>query len=96
MQPQERKIVDMRIPLTWLLSSAVAILMTLGATLWNIAQQTNKIDQLIISNAKLEKRFDERDVRIDAVRDKNFELERKYENLRTRMENLERNKADHK
>lgn len=93
METEERKIVDMRIPLTWLLSAAGVILMTLVTTLWSIAQQTNKLDQLIVSNAKLEKRLDERDIRIDSVRDKNFALERTIEGLVIRVDSLERSRS---
>lgn len=82
----------MRVPLSWLLSSAATILVTLGATLWNIAGQSNKLDQLIITNQKLEKRLDDRDTRIDSLRDKIFGLERASDNLTLRIDTLERAK----
>lgn len=87
---QPNRVVDMRIPLHWLLTSAGAILVTLSATLWNIAGQSNKLDQLIVTNAKLEKRLDDRDVRLDALRDKIFSLERAFDNATLRLEALER------
>lgn len=88
----DRQFVDMRVPLSWLLSSAATILVTLGATLWNIAGQSNKLDQLIITNQKLEKRLDDRDTRIDSLRDKIFGLERASDNLTLRIDTLERAK----
>jgi septal ring factor EnvC (AmiA/AmiB activator) len=82
----------MRVPLPWLLSSAAAVMMALGATLWNVAGQSNKLDQLIVTNQKLEKRLDDRDTRIDNLRDKIFALERSNDNLTLRLDTLERAK----
>jgi CII-binding regulator of phage lambda lysogenization HflD len=89
--PREpERIVDMRIPLHWMLSTAGAILVTLCITLWNIAGQSNKLDQLIIANAKLEKRLDDRDVRVDALRDRISAVERATDALAVRVDNIER------
>lgn len=85
----ELRMVDMRIPLPWLISTAGAILATLAVTLWNIAGQTNKLDQLIVANAKLEKRLDDRDLRVDALRDKLFSVERDHDALLLRIQALE-------
>jgi hypothetical protein len=90
----EQRVVDMRIPLHWLLSSAAAILLTLAATLWNIAGQSNKLDQLIITNAKMEKRLDDRDTRIDTLRDKMFTYERNLDSVQMRLEALERRASE--
>jgi hypothetical protein len=87
---EPERIVDMRIPLTWLISTAGAILITLATTLWNIAAQSNKLDTLIAANAKLEKRFDDRDVRLDVMRDRMSALERAADALAVRVENMER------
>lgn len=84
------RIVDMRIPLHWMLSTAGVILVTLATTLWNIAAQSNKLDQLIEANNKLEKRLDDRDVRIDVLRDRVSQLERAADTRAVRLENLER------
>jgi cell division protein FtsB len=86
----------MRIPLHWMLTTAGAILVTLGVTLWNIAGQSNKLDQLIITNAKLEKRLDDRDARVDALRDKVFSTERAIDTLNLRLAALERAQPAHK
>lgn len=86
----DRRIIDMSIPLTWLLSTAAVILCTFATTLWNIAAQSNKLDQLIAANAKLEKRLDDRDLRVDAMRDRIGALERAVDALTVRMETAER------
>lgn len=91
------RIVDMRIPLHWLLSTAGTILVTLAVTLWNIAAQSNKLDVLIEANAKLEKRLDDRDIRLDVLRDRVSQLERAADARAVRLENLERTvNANHK
>ena len=86
----DRRIIDMSIPLTWLLSTAAVILCTFATTLWNIAAQSNKLDQLIAANAKLEKRLDDRDLRVDALRDRISSLERALDALTVRVETTER------
>ena len=89
----EPHVFDMKIPLTWLLSSAAAVLFTLGATLWNIAGQSSKLDQLILNGGKLEKRLDDRDTRIDGLRDKINVIERVDDNLTLRIEAIERTRS---
>lgn len=89
-EPRETRIVDMRIPLHWMLSTAGAILVTLAMTLWNIAGQSSKLDQLIIANAKMEKRLDDRDARIDVLRDRLSQVDRALDALGLRIEVLER------
>lgn len=85
------------VPLHWLLSSGASILVTLGVTLWNIAGQSNKLDQLLGSNTKMEKRQDDRDARIDALRDKQFTYERNLDAIQLRLDMLERMRAaEHK
>jgi len=91
-QPTTRRYVDMRISLTWMLSAATTVMMTLGVTLWNIAGQSNKLDQLIMTNTKMEKRLDDRDTRIDTLRDKINSLERASDNAAMRLDTLERSR----
>ncbi len=88
---RELRVVDMRVPLPWLISAAAAILGTLGVTLWNIAGQSNKLDQLVITNQKIEKRLDDRDNRIDTLKDKIFSLERVSDSQALRIQALESN-----
>jgi hypothetical protein len=95
--PQEIRINGdrrMAVPLHWLLSSGGSILLTLAVTLWNIAGQSNKLDQLITSNAKMEKRLDDRDTRIDTMRDKLFICERSIDSIQVRLDMLERLRAE--
>jgi hypothetical protein len=84
----------MAVPLHWLLSSGGSILVTLGVTLWNIAGQSSKLDQHINSNVKMEKRLEDREARIDALRDKQFIFERSIDSIQMRLEMLERMRAE--
>lgn len=80
----------MQLPLTWLISSFAAILMTMAAMVWSVAGQSNKLDQLIANTAKLEKRVDERDSRVELIKDAQYEARRVQDLLTQRIDNLER------
>lgn len=80
----------MQLPLPWLLSSVVAILFGFAGIIWSVADQTNKLDQLIANTAKLEKRVDERDSRVETMKDAQYEARRQQDLLEQRVANLER------
>jgi hypothetical protein len=63
----EMKVIDTKIPLTWLISTALALLGAFSALLWSIAAQSNKIDQVLVQQAKTDARLDNRDARIDVL-----------------------------
>lgn len=66
----------MKLPLPWLITGAVtvgAFMISLG---WNSSAQSSKLDQLIVANIKLEKRLDDRDIRLDAMRDSIYAVQR--------------------
>lgn len=88
MQPPQ-KIVDFKLPLPWLITSAVIVgsfMLTLG---WNSSAQSSKLDQLIVANAKLEKRLDDRDIRLDALRDAIYAVQRVNDTNALRITALE-------
>lgn len=70
------KFFDMKIPLVWLLGVAGL----LCVLIWNAAGRTqdltNKIDLLINTNSKLERRFDDRDAKIEVMNDKINDIRR--------------------
>jgi hypothetical protein len=66
-KPESMKVIDTKIPLTWLISTAFALLGAFSALLWSIAAQSNKIDQVLVQQAKTDARLDNRDVRIDVL-----------------------------
>ena len=89
MQQQPPKIIDLQLPLPWLISAAIAIgtfMITLG---WQAAGQSNKLDQLLTANIKLEKRLDDRDVRLDTLRDSIYTVQRTTDTNSLRITALE-------
>lgn len=81
---------DMKLPLPWLLTSVAAIMMSMGGMVWSVAGQSNKLDQLIVNTSKLEKRVDERDSRVEIMKDAQYEARRVQDLLTQRIDNLER------
>lgn len=82
----------MRMPLTWLITTGAAVLIALGSTLWTVAGQSNKLDQLIVTQAKMEKRFDDRDTKTEDMKERMFNFDRTTDNLKMRVDALERAK----
>lgn len=65
---------DNKIPLTWLLTSAGTAFVLLVSVLWNVAGQSNKLDQLFAQAEKIERHSAERDQKLEAVIRENFVL----------------------
>lgn len=90
----ERRIVDMKIPLTWLLSSAGFIVVSLaGMAITNTSnnEKTNaKIDTLIMGFARLERRGDLTEARVEALRLDAFAAQRSLDAHGMRLDVLER------
>lgn len=84
------RIIDLQLPLPWLLSSLAGIFIGFAAMIWSVAGQSNKLDQLILNTAKLEKRVDERDTRLDAVKEAQYEARLVQNALSIRVDVLER------
>ncbi len=91
---QPQRMVDMRIPLPYLISSVAAAMLALGSTLWTVAGQSNDLKLLVVSSAKMEKRMEEdrlkADVRSDESRDRFSNVDRTTDNLKLRVDALER------
>jgi hypothetical protein len=97
----EPRIIDTKMQLTWLLSTAGAIIVALGAFAVSNASNTEKTqakldllraDQatLIVNIAKLEKRSDDRDGRQDQFKETLFGMQRAIDSLNMRTEAVER------
>jgi hypothetical protein len=70
------RIVDLKLPLPWLIGCGVitcSFMLSLG---WQASSQSAKLDQLIYAQVKMEKRLDDRDVRLEVVRESIFSLQR--------------------
>jgi hypothetical protein len=86
---QERRFVDMRVPLTWLLTASTTIMLTLGTTLWTIASQSTKLDTLVTTVVEMKKGLADRDIRLDILRDQLYAQQRITDNLKQRIEVVE-------
>lgn len=88
------RMVDMRIPLPYLISTVCATMLALGSTLWTVAGQSNDLKLLVVSSAKMEKRMEEdrlkADTRMDESRDRFSNVDRTTDNLKLRVDALER------
>jgi hypothetical protein len=94
--PHPQRVVDMRIPLPWLISAVVLSIGALGSTVWTVAGQSNDLKLLLTASAKMEKRMDDNgakaDARSDEMRDRFSNVDRTTDNLKMRVEALERAK----
>lgn len=95
------RIIDTKLPLTWLLSAAGAIIVSIVGFALSNASNTEKTqakldllraDQatLIVNISKLEKRSDDRDGRQDQFKETQFAMQRAIDGLNMRTEALER------
>jgi hypothetical protein len=90
MNRSPQRIIDLQLPLPWLISSVVAVMLAMASMVWSIAGQSNKLDQLILNTAKLEKRVDDRDGRLDVVKEAQYEMRRVQDAQNMRLDALER------
>lgn len=88
------RIIDTKLPLTWLLSTAGAIILALAGVAVSNATNTEKtqakLDTLISSVQKVERRGDISDQRIDGMREAAYAQQRAIDAQGLRIEALER------
>jgi len=89
MSPPTPKIVDFKLPLPWLIAASVGTALFMVTLGWNASTQSSKLDQLIAANAKLEKRLDDRDARLDTLRDQMYGIQRVNDTNALRITALE-------
>lgn len=90
MQERRALVFDNKIPLTWLLTSAGTVLILLVSVLWNVASQSNKLDQLVAQSAKVEQSNLERDKRLEALMREGYETRRVSDLINLRLEAVEK------
>lgn len=90
MDDRRRIVFDNKIPLTWLLSSAGTVLTLLAVLLWNVAAQSNKLDQLITQSEKMERTNLARDIKLETLIRDGYESKRNTEILNMRIDALEK------
>lgn len=84
------KIIDTKLPLTWLLTTGGIILAFLSTTLWNVSMQSNKLDQVVISTAKIEQNVVAQDGKLEKAKETIYAMQRVQDNQQLRIEALER------
>lgn len=87
--PPTPRIIDFQLPLPWVISSVLALGSFMVVIGWQAAGQSNKLDQLLQANIKLEKRLDDRDIRLDTIRDSVFAVQRVTDTNSLRITALE-------
>jgi hypothetical protein len=87
--PTPPRIVDFKLTLPWLIGSSATALLFMAGIGWNASAQTGKLDTLIAANTKLEKRFDDRDVRLEAMRERMYATDRVTDAMSLRITALE-------
>ncbi len=88
-QPTGR-IIETKFPLTWLISSATGIILAFGTAAVSVTNLTNKVERLIESNSNLEKRMNDRDARIDVMKDSIYDIKRTNDLQTLRLDEIER------
>jgi len=92
-QPQvqtARRFIDFQLSLQAIISGAVAVGFFMLWMGWQAAVQTSNTEQLKLGVSKLEKRFDEKDTKIEDMRDKLSDQRSTIANLLLRVDALER------
>lgn len=93
MAEERRRIVyDNKLPLTWVLSSAGTALALLATLLWNVAAQSNKLDQLIIQADKNEKANIQRDSKMESVIRDAYDSKRNVDILEFKINQISKGK----
>src|SRR5574337_629140 len=84
------RVIDAKLPLTWLLSSAGAVIIAFASLEWSVAAQNNKLEQLINQYSKIEARLDQRDARMDDLMKQLYEM-KNVDNLQSlRIDQIEK------
>lgn len=89
-QPETRRIIDFQISLQWLISGAISIAGFMLWMGWSAAEQKNISLQTQAAVVKMEKRFDDKDSKVDDLREKMSDHKSTVNSLQLRVEILER------
>ena len=86
----ENRILDTKIPLTWLIGISGTTMVFLCTLTWGVAMQSNKLDQVLQQQEKADKRQDNRDGQIDHLRSSISDIQRVDDKQDLRIDALER------
>ena len=62
------RVVDVKFPLPWLITTASAVVGSIAALTWQVAGANGRLETMVVEVGKVERRLDTRDERIDQLR----------------------------
>lgn len=62
------RVVDVKFPLPWLITTAGAVVGSIAALTWQVAGANGRLETMVVEVGKVERRLDTRDDRIDQLR----------------------------
>ena len=65
--PRTVKVVDMRVGLPWLISSAATVVVSIASMAWSVSAANGKLEALAVVVGKVEHRLDTRDDRLERL-----------------------------
>ena len=68
LESRHQRIVDVKFPLPWLLSTAAALVVSIASLTWQVAGASSRLESMVGEVSKVERRLDMRDERIDQLR----------------------------
>lgn len=68
LEQRASRIVDVKFPLPWLITTAAALVVSIASLTWQVAGANSKLEALASEAGKVERRLDTRDERIDQLR----------------------------
>lgn len=68
LESRYQRIVDVKFPLPWLISTAAALVVSIASLTWQVAGANNRLESMALEVGKVERRLDMRDERIDQLR----------------------------
>ena len=68
LESRHQRIVDVKFPLPWLISTAAALVVSIASLTWQVAGASSRLESMVGEVSKVERRLDMRDERIDQLR----------------------------
>ena len=68
LESRHQRIVDVKFPLPWLISTAAALVVSIASLTWQVAGANSRLESMVGEVSKVERRLDMRDERIDQLR----------------------------
>ena len=62
------RVVDVKFPLPWLITTAGAVVGSIAALTWQVAGANGRLETMVVEVGKVERRLETRDERIDQLR----------------------------